>query len=195
MNMQRILAVLLLAGLLVAADAPYVPHGADGPLAIGASITILPCVVFDKGGFDGSSHYLSQSQTVTVEGFDGRFYRVKLADGKTGFIYRTELGIKDGDGPAPVRNDREMPVSTKGSPSYPVAGDTLTLLSPVWYKDSDLLSESHLMSGSQRVVVRQPENPLGFLEIDSDSLGRGWIYRVELDHDERRPPSGVKVSR
>lgn len=193
--MQRFLAVVLLAGLLQAADTPYVPHGADGPLANGARITILPCVVFDKAGFDGTSHYLSQSQAVTVEGFDGRFYRVKLADGKTGFIYRTELGLKDGDSPAPARPDREMPVSASDAPAYPVAGDTLVLLSPVWYKEADLLSESHLMSGSQRVVVRQPENPLGFLEIHSDSLGRGWIYRVELDHDERRPASGVKVSR
>ena len=91
--MRHFLLSLLLAGLLGAADAPYVPFGADGPLETGQTLEILPCLSYERPDFASTSHYLHASQSVTVEGFDGRFYQVALDDGSSAYIYRTELGL------------------------------------------------------------------------------------------------------
>lgn len=193
--MLHLLIVLLLAVLSHGADSDYIPHGARAPLQKGDTLTILPCVAFDTAGFDGNSRHFSRSQGVTIDGFDGRFYRVRLADGSRVYIYRTELGVRPSAAEAAARAARSLPPRAPEQDRVPQAGDTLSLFSPMWYKDSDLLAESHLLSGTRSMVVLKAENELGFLQVDGDSLGRGWIYRVELDPEERRPAASVKDSR
>lgn len=193
--MPRLLLVLLLAALLQAATGDYIPFGARSPLQKGDTLTILPCVAFDTPGFQGQSRHFSRSQPVTVEDFDGRFYRVRLADGQRVHIYRTELGVKESAAAVAARQARSMPERVHEAAAPPQPGDSLELFSPMWYKQADLLSESHLLTGSRRMVVLKAENDLGFLQVDGDTLGRGWIYRVELEPEQRRPVSGVRDSR
>ncbi|MCB1047248.1 MAG: hypothetical protein KDC10_08590 [Calditrichaeota bacterium] len=193
--MRTLLISLLLAGLLGAADAPYVPFGADKALEKGQQLEILPCLSYEKADFSSTSHYMHASQSVTVEDFDGRFYRVSLDDGSTAYIYRTELGLVRKDSPASTRSTPQRKLGKLGGNGIPVSGDSLDLLSPVLYENPDLLATSHLLPGLQRFVVVQGEGSTGFLEVDSDSLGHGWIYRVELDFDERQPAASVVPSR
>jgi hypothetical protein len=74
---------------------------------------------------------------------------------------------------AAARAARSLPPRAPEQDRVPQAGDTLSLFSPMWYKDSDLLAESHLLSGTRSMVVLKAENELGFLQVDGDSLGTG----------------------
>ncbi len=189
--LHGLLGLLLLHAALAAPLMPgHLPVGARRPLEAGEELTLSPSRTFDHPTFSAASHFFGSERKATVLGVRDHFYHVRLeatTETRTeeGWIYRSELEVRSqaarakGEAlPADLARGRTL--------RLPMAGDTLSLFSPVLFKAADLLGAQELLPGRQTLTVRIPENAQGFLQVRSADGRTGWIHRTELAEERRR---------
>ncbi len=198
---MRIQSALAMGGMILAmAAAPpmadYVPQGADAALRPGDEFVMRSLRAHEEASLSSPSWILAAGQEGSVLALEGNFYHVALGGDSSVYVYRTEMALRPQKKELPQGDDHRRAHALSALPAdRPASGDTLRLRSAVLYKDSDLLAEHHLLPGSREWIVRQAENRMGFLRVEHDSLGSGWIYRSELPEDKRRPVGELKESR